>query len=72
MVIFVTDNFSGLNKIIKKLFPVSDHQLYFLHFYRNIKGKLALKNSNPVYNLWRKIKEADNYKECLVPSMLNR
>lgn len=65
VVVFVTDNFSGLNKIIRKLFPVSDHQLCFLHFYRNLKGKLTLKSTKQIYTLWKKIKEAESYDEGL-------
>jgi len=63
VVVFVTDNFSGLNKIIRKLFPVSDHQLCFLHFYRNLKGKLTLKSTKQIYTLWKKIKAFLKYPE---------
>ena len=41
------------------------HQLCFLHFYRNLKGKLTLKSTKQIYTLWKKIKEAESYDEGL-------
>jgi putative transposase len=35
--IFVTDDFKGLGKILKKFFPLSDHQLCLVHLKRNLK-----------------------------------
>ena len=39
------------------------HQLCFLHFYRNLKGKLTLKSTKQIYTLWKKIKEFLKYPE---------
>jgi len=41
------------------------NQLCFLHFYRNLKGKLTLKSTKQIYTLWKKIKEAESYDEGL-------
>ncbi len=41
VLIFVTDDFSGLKEVIEKLFPYSDHQLCFLHLIRNLRKKLS-------------------------------
>jgi len=37
--IFVTDDFKGLRGILKKYFPLSDHQLCLVHLKRNL-GRL--------------------------------
>ena len=39
------------------------NQLCFLHFYRNLKGKLTLKSTKQIYTLWKKIKEFLKYPE---------
>ncbi len=53
--IFVTDHFIGLDKLISKLFPLSDHQFCFIHLYRNLKSKLTLKSMKEVYKIWKSI-----------------
>jgi transposase-like protein len=63
VLVFVTDNFQGLNKLIQKLFPLSEHQLCFVHLARNIKNKLSAKTSRQAISYWKKIKMADDYKE---------
>ena len=63
VLIFVTDNFKGLNKLIKKLFPLSDHQLCYVHLARNIKNQLSSKESREAILYWKKIKMANNYEE---------
>ena len=35
--IFVTDDFQGLRRILKKFYPLSDHQLCIIHLLRNLK-----------------------------------
>ena len=61
--IFVTDHFNGLDKLIAKLFPRTLHQFCFVHFYRNLKNKLNLKNTGELYKLWKAIKEASSPEE---------
>lgn len=61
--IFVTDHFSGLDKLISKLFPLSDHQFCFIHLYRNLKNKLTLKSMKEVYKLWQAIRGASDIEE---------
>ena len=39
------------------------NQLCFLHFYRNLKGKLTLKSTKQIYTLWKKIKAFLKYPE---------
>src|SRR5919198_1907058 len=41
VLIFVTDDFSGLKEVVEKLFPYSDHQLCLLHLMRNLRKKLS-------------------------------
>lgn len=61
--IFVTDHFNGLEKLIPKPFPLSDHQFYFVHFYRNLKNKLTFKSMKEVYQLWKAIRGATDREE---------
>ncbi|WP_149267318.1 IS256 family transposase [Deferribacter autotrophicus] len=61
--VFVTDNFSGLDKLLKKFFPLSDHQLCYVHFARNLRNKLSPKVSKEAIALWKKIKMAYDYDE---------
>ncbi|MEM1673210.1 MAG: transposase [Archaeoglobaceae archaeon] len=49
VLIIVTDDFPGLSSLISKLFPLSDHQLCLLHFYRNLKRKLIKGNPKELY-----------------------
>ncbi|GIU71251.1 MAG: hypothetical protein KatS3mg003_0730 [Candidatus Nitrosocaldaceae archaeon] len=41
--IFITDDFPGVREMIRKLFPLSDHQLCFIHMQRNLRNKLSKK-----------------------------
>lgn len=61
--IFVTDHFNGLEKLIPKLFPLSDHQFCFVHFYRNLKNQLLLKSMKEVYQLWKAVRQATDIEE---------
>lgn len=42
-------------KHILKLFPLSDHQVCFIHLYRNLKNKLTIKSMKEVYKIWQSI-----------------
>lgn len=61
--VFVTDNFSGLDKLLNKFFPLSDHQLCYVHFARNLRNKLSPKLSKEAILLWKRIKMAYDYDE---------
>jgi len=61
--LFVTDHFSGLDRLIPKLFPLSDHQFCFIHLYRNLKNKLTLKSMKEVYKIWQSIRNASDIQE---------
>lgn len=40
VLMIITDDFSGLNKLLKQLLPDTDHQLCLVHLMRNLKGNL--------------------------------
>lgn len=63
VLILVTDRFSGLDKLVQKLFPLSDHQYCLVHLYRNLKNKLNLKSMKEIYRLFQAIKNAQAYEE---------
>lgn len=41
VLVFVTDDFAGVNPIIRKLYPFSDHQLCYVHMQRNLRRNLS-------------------------------
>ncbi len=43
VLVFVTDDFSGLKEVLAKLYPYSDHQLCCIHLKRNLKRHLSRK-----------------------------
>lgn len=43
VLLFITDDFSGVKEMIKKLYPLSDHQLCFIHMQRNLMRQLPKK-----------------------------
>ena len=43
VLVFVTDDFSGLKEVLAKLYPYSDHQLCCIHLKRNLKKNLSKK-----------------------------
>lgn len=61
--VFITDNFSGLSKLLKKYFPLLDHQLCFVHFARNLRNQLSPKVSKIAIDIWKKMKMAYDYDE---------
>ena len=40
VLMFITDDFSGLNKLLSQMLPNTDHQLCLVHLMRNSKGNL--------------------------------
>lgn len=59
----VTDNFNGLDDVVKKLFPLAYRQLCLVHLARNIHRSIAKRNSKEAMRLWRNIKDARNLEE---------
>jgi len=43
VLLFVTDDFSGVKEMIKKLYPLSEHQLCWVHMQRNLMRQLPKK-----------------------------
>jgi len=64
VLVFVTDNFSGLGELISKLFPLWDHQFCMVHLARNLRRKLTRARAVRAMKLWHKIKAADSYEEA--------
>jgi len=63
VLLFITDDFSGLIDLIPKLFPFAHHQLCMTHFRRNLKKNLSKELYKKVKDLLWRLKGADNLKE---------
>jgi len=63
VMLFITDNFSGLNKLIKKYFPLSEHQFCMLHLIRNIKKITPKNEQEKIKRIWRNILNSENKEE---------
>jgi transposase-like protein len=63
VMLFVTDNFSGLCEVINKLYPYSDHQLCYVHLMRNISRALNKKNSREAVRILKLAKSCANEEE---------
>ena len=61
--VFVTDDFPGVEELIGKLFPFADHQLCLLHLQRNLRRNLSDEAYREAAKLLRKIKGADDKEE---------
>ena len=61
--IFVTDDFPGIGKAIKKLFPLADHQLCMVHLKRNLRGRLSKDAYRKASKILREIKYVSSYEE---------
>jgi len=59
----VTDNFNGLDAVIKKLFPLAYRQLCLVHLARNLHRHVSKPDKGSVMRLWRLIKESRNFEE---------
>lgn len=62
--IFVTDDFRGLRKILKKFYPLSDHQLCIVHLMRNLKKQFGGEIYREAKRLLRKIMESLTIEEA--------
>ena len=64
VLLWVTDNFPGISKLIKSFFPLSMHQLCIVHLIRNAKYRLK----KELYKRFREIVEmagkAENFEEA--------
>jgi len=56
VLVFVTDDFPGVEDLIGKLFPFADHQLCLLHLQRNLRRNLSGEAYREAAKLLRKIK----------------
>jgi len=63
--IFVTDDFSGLRKLLPQFFLLSDHQLCFVHLNRNLKKEFG--NNREQNKILERIKEIRQRK--LIPNI---
>ena len=61
--IFVTDDFPGIGKAIKKLFPLADHQLCMVHLKRNLRSRLSKEAYRKTSKILREIKYVSSYEE---------
>ncbi len=64
VMLFVTDNFTGLGEVISKLYPYSDHQLCYVHLIRNIARALSRKKSREALQILKLIKTCRNEEEA--------
>jgi len=62
--IFVTDDFKGLRGILKKFFPLSDHQLCLVHLKRNLKRLFGGEVYRESARLLRRIVESQTVEEA--------
>jgi len=62
--IFVTDDFRGLRGILKKFFPLSDHQLCLVHLKRNLKRLFGGEVYRESTRLFRRIAESQTVEEA--------
>ncbi len=55
VLMFITDDFSGLNKLLSQMLPNTDHQLCLVHLMRNLKGNLEKNLYEEFSNLMQEI-----------------
>lgn len=55
VLMFITDDFSGLNKLLSQMLPNTDHQLCLVHLMRNLKGNLDKNLYEEFSNLMQEI-----------------
>jgi transposase-like protein len=55
VLMFITDDFSGLNKLLSQMLPSTDHQLCLVHLMRNLKGNLDKNLYEEFSNLMQEI-----------------
>lgn len=63
VLLFITDDFGGLDEVIGKLFPYSEHQLCLLHLGRNLRRGLSKEGYKRVREMLRRIRNAQDSAE---------
>ena len=61
--IFVTDDFPGVGKAIKKLFPLADHQLCMVHLKRHLRSRLSKDGYREASKKLTELKRVNSYEE---------
>jgi len=64
VLMFLTDDFPGLGKVIKSFFPQSLHQLYLIHLLRNSKYRLSKEVYKRFVGIMKKIEGSESYEEA--------
>jgi transposase-like protein len=60
VLIFITDDFGGLDEVIGKLFPYSEHQLCLLHLGRNLRRGSSKEGYKKIRELLRRVRNAQD------------
>jgi len=63
ILLIISDDFSGLKEAIKAVYPVSDHQLCYVHLHRNVRRNLGKGDADIFNNGLKQIKLSKDYKE---------
>src|SRR5512138_1075331 len=64
VLLWVTDDFSGLTGLLQGLFPNSDHQLCTVHLLRNAQRHLSLEDYTLFRGTWREIQSASSFESA--------
>ncbi|MGC9091611.1 MAG: IS256 family transposase [Fervidicoccaceae archaeon] len=62
--LIVSDDFSGLTEAIKTLFPLTDHQLCFLHLQRNVRRNMGKEDARLFNRELENIRLSQDYEEA--------
>jgi len=62
--IFVTDDFSGLRKLLPQFFPLSDHQLCLVHLKRNLRREFGGMEYREMRKILKKIMDSQTREEA--------
>ena len=63
MLLIVSDDFSGLDDAINAIYPLSDHQLCYVHLQRNVRRNLSRNDASEFNNGLKQIKLSRDYEE---------
>jgi transposase-like protein len=63
VLIFVTDDFKGIDEVIQKLFPYADHQLCQIHLRRNLKRHLSREGYRKARWFLQRVRQAQDREE---------
>ncbi len=59
--IIVSDDFKGLREAIEELYPLTDHQLCFVHLQRNVRRQMGRGDSQEFLRQLKQIKEMESF-----------